>query len=162
AGSRLSSDDSITCNTRGLILVRRESCWSDISRRSRACRNSWPTSTAHLSGWGRSPVPVWLTQTICQRGPPQLSGTGASEDARSPQRAMDVGAPRGDDPRHGVDVGGRRVKVHDARTQRVASTDDGVRDEDLAVALERLEQGGIQRVEVLAGRVRLQIARHVP
>ena len=42
----------------------------------------------------------------------------------------------------------RRVEVHDAGAQQVAASDDGVRDERLAAALQPIQQRPVQRVEI--------------
>src|ERR1700722_6758071 len=53
-----------------------------------------------------------------------------------------------DDPGYRLDVSDTGVEVHDARAQRVAAADDGVRDECLAAALDAMEQALVQRVEM--------------
>ena len=76
-----------------------------------------------------------------------------------------VAADADDDRRDRVDVRRRGPEVHDARAQRVAAADDGVRDEQLAAALQPIEQLAVDRVEArVDGRIadrRGELGRHV-
>jgi hypothetical protein len=59
------------------------------------------------------------------------------------------GAPHAhDDRRCRLDVARAGVEVHDAGAQDVATVDDGIRDEQLAAALQAIEQLASEGVQV--------------
>ena len=60
------------------------------------------------------------------------------------------------DLRQRLDVGPLGVEVDDAGAQHVAAGDDRVRDEDLAAALQPVEQRSVERVELAARPRRAQ------
>ena len=62
-------------------------------------------------------------------------------------------------PGYRVDVGGIGVEIDDARAQRVAAVDDGVRDEGFPAALNRVEHRRVQRVEIASTVAGSPIAR---
>ena len=85
-------------------------------------------------------------ETVIRRT--ELQGRLHNRRRARPQVAVHGASVFHDDVGNGRDVGRVGVEVHDARAQRIAPVDHGVRYEQLAAALQAIEERLIQLVQI--------------
>src|SRR4030095_15003217 len=78
----------------------------------------------------------------------EISSLGLRPTRRDSHVGVEPRADLRDDRGNRVHVLDARVEVHDARAERVTAVNDGVGDEQLSAALERIEDRGVERIEI--------------